>query len=64
MESKIKNTDIFNEFRAAFSTAFINLADKKLLQMEYVQKYKKYAFKNDNTVKLLVFIIRSILSKS
>ena len=52
MESKIQNTDIFNEFSAAFSAAFIYSAYKKWLQKEYVQKYKDYAF-NDNTVKLL-----------
>ena len=52
IESKIKITDICNEFRTAFSTAFINSADKNL-QKEYVQKYKECTFKNDNMVELL-----------
>ena len=40
---------------AAFSNAFINSGDCKLLQDEYVQKFKEYASKNDNKVKLLTF---------
>ena len=40
-----KNVDIYNEFRAAFSNAFINSADNKLLRDEYLQIFKEYASK-------------------
>ena len=39
MEGKIKNADICNEFSAAFSNAFINSAENKLLQDKY--RYEK-----------------------
>ena len=34
-----KNADICNEFGAAFSNAFINSGDNKLLRDEYIQQF-------------------------
>ena len=65
IEGETKNADICNEFGAAFSNAFINSGDNNLLQNEYEQKFKEYASKNDNRVKLLTLDdILSMLSIS